>query len=134
VYNLFKFIEDKRPEYKVPFKFKLLYKPESITKEDLKVKGSLNLSNTSVQSLPNGLEVKGNLDLIGASQIKSLPDDLKVGGYLDLVGAPIQYLPNNLKVGGYLVLYGTPLSKKYTTVEQLKAEYPDLKVKGKIYL
>ena len=134
MYNLFKFIEDKRPEYKVPFKFKLLYKPESITKEDLKVKGSLNLSNTSVQSLPNGLEVKGNLDLIGASQIKSLPDDLKVGGYLDLVGAPIQYLPNNLKVGGYLVLYGTPLSKKYTTVEQLKAKYPDLKVGGKIYL
>ena len=114
MYNLFKFIEDKKPQYKTPFKVKFIYAPETLTKEEL--------------------NVKGNLDLIGASQIKSLPDDLKVGGYLDLVGAPIQYLPNNLKVGGYLVLYGTPLSKKYTTEEELKAEYPDLKVKGNIYL
>jgi len=113
MYNLFKFIEDKRPKYRVPFKIKLLYEPESITKEDLNVKRNLWLSNTPIQSLPKGLKVKGNLDLIG-TLIQSLPDGLEVKGNLDLVG--------------------TPLSKKYTTEEELKAKYPDLKVKGKIYL
>jgi len=113
MYNLFKFIEDKRPEYKVPFKLKLIHDPESITKEELNIKGNLWLSNTPIQSLPKGLKVKGNLDLIG-SLIQSLPDGLEVGGHLDLVG--------------------TPLSKKYTTEEELKAKYPDLKVGGKIYI
>ena len=46
MYNLFKFIEDKKPQYKLPFKVKLIYAPESLTKEDLNVKGDLYLRNT----------------------------------------------------------------------------------------
>jgi len=174
VYNLFKFIEDKRPEYKVPFKLKLLYEPESITEEELDVKGLLNLKNTSIRSLPDGLKVEGSLFLTGCKNLKSLPNDLEVGGsldlnntqiqalpkglevrgYLDLRNTPIQALPNRLKVegsldlnstqiqslpkglkvGGNLFLLNTPLSKKYTTEEELKAKYPDLKIKGKIYI
>ena len=113
IYNLFKFIEDKKPQYKIPFKAKLIHAPETLTKEDLNVKGYLNLSGTPIQSLPNGLEVRGSLWL---------------------TNTPIQSLPNDLKVGGNLNLSNTPLSKKYTTEEEIKAKYPGIKVKGKIYL
>ena len=133
IYNLFKFIEDKKPQYKIPFKVKLIHAPETLTKEDLNVKGDLDLNDTPIQSLPNGLEVEGDLWLI-SSQIQSLPDNLRVGGYLYLSYTPIQSLPNGLKVGGDLLLINTPLSKKYTTEEQLKAKYPNIKVKGDIYL
>jgi hypothetical protein len=133
IYNLFKFIEDKKPQYKPPFKVKLIHAPETLTKEDLNVKGDLDLNDTPIQSLPNDLEVEGNLWLI-SSQIQSLPDNLRVGGDLYLGNTPIQSLPNGLKVGGDLLLYETPLSKKYTTKKQLKAEYPNIKVKGDIYL
>ncbi len=54
--------------------------------------------------------------------------------HLILHNTPIQSLPNDLKVGGNLNLSNTPLSKKYTTEEQLKAKYPNIKVKGDIYL
>lgn len=121
---------------------------------DLIVWDSLDLNGTPIQSLPDGLKVVSYLDLTNAP-IKSLPEDLGVGGTLNLRNTPIQSLPNGLKVGGSLVLYNckslkslpnnlevendlflqfTPLSKKYTTVEQLKAKYPDLKVKGDILL
>jgi len=110
IYNLFKFIEDKKPQYKIPFKAKLIHAPETLTKEDLNVKGYLNLSGTPIQSLPNGLEVRGSL-------------------YLDKT--QIQSLPNGLTVGGDLFLEDTPLSKKYTE-EEIKAKYPG--IKGKIYL
>ena len=113
IYNLFKFIEDKKPQYKTPFKVKFIYNPNSLTKKELNVKGYLDLSNTPIQSLPN---------------------DLKVGRSLWLTNTPIQSLPNDLKVGGNLNLSNTPLSKKYTTEEQLKAKYPNIKVKGDIYL
>jgi len=217
MYNLFKFIEDKRPEYKVPFKIKLLYAPETLTKEDLDVKDDLDLRGSSIEflpknltqvngdlilircenlkSLPNNLTVNGRLDLERCKNITSLPSGLKVKGRLDLADTnitelppdlefgqnlilmrtPIEKLPDNLivngdldledcknitslpsglivnddldlrgtnitelppdlKVAGDLILWGTPLSKKYTTEEELKAKYPDLKVKGKIYL
>jgi len=96
----------------------------------LKVGGDLILSNTPIQSLPKDLKVGGDLNLFNIP-IKSLPDDLKVGGNLNLHNTPIQSLPDNLKVGGYLSLYNTPLSKKFTE-EELKAMVPG--VKGNIYL
>jgi len=153
MYNLFKFIEDKRPEYRVPFELKLLHAPETLTKEELDVKddldlrgtliqslpnglkvgGSLDLDNTPIQSLPNGLEVKDFLDLSN-TPIQSLPDNLKVGDSLRLNNTSIQSLPNGLEVGGNLWLKNTPLAKEYTTEEQLKAKYPDLIVKKEIYL
>ena len=93
-------------------------------------KGNLNLSNTPIQSLPDGLEVGGYLDLDYTS-IQSLPPNLKVGGDLYLRGTPIQSLPPGLKVGGDLYLEGTPISKKYTE-EEIRKMVPG--VKGDIYL
>jgi hypothetical protein len=152
MYNLFKFIEDKKSQYKVPFKAKVIYDPNSLTKEDLNVKGNLNLSITSIYSLPNGLKVEGNLYLINCPNLQSLPNGLEVGGNLDLGNCPslqslpnglevggnldlryctsLQSLPNDLKVEGDLYLGSTPLSEKYTEKE-IKAMVPG--VKGDIY-
>ncbi len=130
MYNLFKFIEDKKPQYKTPFKVKFIYAPETLTKEELNVRGDLYLYNTPIQSLPDNLKVEDNL-ILPSTPIQSLPNDLKVGGDLNLYNTPIQSLPNDLKVGGFLNLQNTPLSKKYTK-EEIKAMVPG--VKGKIYL
>jgi len=102
---------------------------------DLKVGGYLDLRNTQIQSLPDNLKVIRGALLLDDSQIQSLPDDLKVRGDLYLNNCKnFKSLPNGLEVGGYLDLSNTPLAKKYTTKEQLKAKYPDLKVKKEIYL
>jgi hypothetical protein len=133
IYNLFKFIEDKKPQYKLPFKVKLIHAPETLTKEELNVKGDLDLSDTPIQSLPNGLKVEGFLNLSN-TPIQSLPNGLTVGRNLNLYNTSIQSLPDNLKVGDDLWLKNTPLSKKYTTKKQLRADYPNIKVEGNIYL
>jgi len=98
-----------------------------------KVRGDLFLSNTQIQSLPNDFKVGGDL-FLDNTPIQSLPNGLKVEGHLGLSNTPIQSLPNGLEVGGSLWLNNTRLSKEYTTVEELKAEYPDLKVEINIYL
>ena len=71
--------------------------------------GSLNLRNTGITSLPEGLTVGGWLDLRGTS-ITSLPEGLTVGGWLDLNGTPITALPEGLTVGGGLDLSNTPIT------------------------
>ena len=139
IYNLFKFIESKRPEYRTPLKFKLLLDPETITPEELHVSGNLNLSRTSIKSLPAGLRVDGSLYL-AYTQIKSLPAGLRVGGNLVLSGTPIQTLPTGLRVDGSLYLSqtkiqslpadlqvdgdlslsGTPIAEKHSAEEILK--------------
>ena len=73
---------------------------------------------------------KGDLDLSN-TKITSLPEGLSVGGYLDLSDTPITSLPEGLTVGGHLYLSNTPISKKYTA-QQLKNMLPN--VKGKIYV
>ena len=50
-----------------------------ITKDNLSVRGSLDLSDTPITGLPDNLSVGGNLYLIG-TQITELPDNLNVGG------------------------------------------------------
>jgi hypothetical protein len=145
IYNLFKFIEGKKPQYKVPFKVRLVYDPDSITEEEKNVEGDLDLSGTPIQSLPNGLKVgdslilynctsltllpndlkvEGGLHLENCTSLTSLPNDLKVGGYLNLSRTPIQSLPNDLKVGSSLWLKNTPI----------QSLPKDLKVKGNLYL
>ena len=116
--------------------------------------GNLDLSNTPIQSLPDGLKVGDDLYLgncknlkslpkglvVGGglylmrTSIQSLPDGLKVGGYLTLYKTQIQSLPNGLKVGGDLDLSNTPLAKElikkgYTQNEQeeLKKMFPGVK-------
>jgi len=93
-------------------------------------KGDLNLENTPITSLPQGLKVGGYLDLSN-TLIVSLPQGLKVGGFLDLYNTKITSLPQDLKVGGDLNLSNTPLSKKYSE-EQIKQMVPG--VKGQIYI
>ena len=79
-------------------------------------KGNLDLGETPITSLPNGLKVGGYLNL-NNTKITSLPDGLEVGGYLDLSNTPITSLPDGLEVGGGLYLNNTPLSKKYSEDE-----------------
>ena len=79
---LFDFIQNKEGK-QIP----LLWKWKNnipLTKEDLNIKGDLNLSETPIESLPNGLVVSGDLILSECESLRSLPEGLKVGGDLDL--------------------------------------------------
>ena len=62
IYNLFKFLEDKEGT-KTPFKVKFIYAPDTLTSDDLKVGGRLDLNSTKITSLPDGLKVGGYLYL-----------------------------------------------------------------------
>jgi len=95
-YNLFKFIEDKEPQYRIPFEFKLLNK-DKLTPDDLKVKHDINLSHTKIESLPDNLEVEGDLNVSNTS-ITSLPNNLTVKGRLNIALTPITSLPDDLKI------------------------------------
>ena len=97
IYNLFKFLEDKKGK-KIPFKLKLIHAPETIEKEDLNVEGTLDLRDT---------------------EITSLPDNLTVGGSLDLSFTQISSIPKNLQVELRIYLKNTPLADKYSK-EQIK--------------
>ena len=72
---------------------------------------------------------KGDLNLYN-TPITSLPEGLRVGGYLNLSYTKITSLPEGLSVDGDLNLSYTPISKKYTAA-QLKQMLPN--VKGEIY-
>ena len=101
--KIFDFLEE-NDNKKKPFLWKLLNN-ELFTEEELNVKGDLNLSDTNITSLPEGLKVKGNLLLIDCNNLTSLPKGLKVGGSLDLSGCKnLKYLPIGLKLGGFLHL------------------------------
>jgi hypothetical protein len=73
--NLFNFIESNRPEYKTPHRVKFIYNPESLTKDDLNVKGDLGLSKTSITTLPDNLTVGGYLDLSSTPLSKQYSKD-----------------------------------------------------------
>jgi len=132
IYNLFKFIENKEPEYRAPLKFLLKYAPDNITKEDLYIKGNFILGgeDKDITSLPDGMTVDGYL--YSDFYLTSLPNNLTVKEDLIITyNKDISSLPKNLKVGGNLKIWGTLLAKKYTE-EELKKMAPD--VKGRIYL
>ena len=82
---------------------------KKLTEGELKIDGSLNLSWTSIASLPEGLVVGGSPDLSGTA-ITSLPKGLAVGGSLYLSGTAITSLPEGLTVGGCLYLNGTAIT------------------------
>lgn len=77
--------------------------------EGLKVGKGLFLDKTPITSLPNGLEVGEHLSL-RSTAITSLPEGLKVGGGLYLNHSKITSLPSGLKVGGDLYLNNTPIT------------------------
>jgi hypothetical protein len=135
IYNLFKFIESKYPEYKTPLKviytFKIINKIP-FTKEELNVKKDLFLNFSEIEKLPEGLTVGENLNLIGCTSLKSLPKGLEVGRDLYLGRCiNLQALPEGLIVGRDVILIDTPIAEKYT-VEQIREMCPG--IKGDIYL
>ena len=109
ILSLFKFIESKRPKYRVPVRLKLIYDPKSFTKDDLNIEGDLNLNGTPITSLPDGLKVSGFLDLSNTN-ITSLPDSLTVGGSLNLRNTPITSLPVGLTVANSLYLSNSKIT------------------------
>ena len=96
---------------------------ESLPSNLKTVGGDLNLSESKILELPEGLTVNGYLRL-GLTQITTLPSDLTVDGNLYLNWSQISSLPSNLKVGGGLYLSQTPLSEKYI-IEQIRQMIED---------
>ena len=118
VYNFFKFLEDKTGK-ELPLKAKIMYAPETIGKEELIVKGDLELQDSTTQVLPYNLNVEGTLYL-DRTPIKTLPKNLKVGKHLSLSSTNVEKLPADLEVGGYINIRSTPLANKY--LKELLAE------------
>lgn len=143
--NFFKYLED-IGEKNIPIKIKLLNPKEfEITPEDLKVPGNLDfwVDGREITSLPDNLEVEGNLGLKD-TKIKSLPNNLKVGGDLNLENTKIKSLPDDLEVGGALRLQGTQVTSFPDNFKirgnldlkgtQIKSLPKTLKIGRKLYL
>jgi len=114
--KIFTFLEEEENKDK-PFMWKLMNN-EPLTDEELFVEGDLDLTETDIESLPDGLNVEDILSLYGCKNIQSLPEGLEVGGFLDLGHSNITSLPKGLKVWDRLFIKNTPL-RKYTD-EQLR--------------
>jgi hypothetical protein len=112
--KIFTFLEEEENKDK-PFMWKLMNN-EPLTDEELFVEGDLDLTETDIESLPDGLNVEDILSLYGCKNIQSLPEGLKVGEDLDLGHSNITSLPKGLKVWGRLFIKNTPLTK-YSTEE-----------------
>jgi hypothetical protein len=101
---------------KVGGSLKLNYSKIESLPDNLQVNGDLELIDTLIKSLPSNLQVKDNLYLIG-TPIESLPNNLQVEGDLYLGDTQIKTLPSNLQVGGNLYLKFTPIAEKYSKDE-----------------
>jgi hypothetical protein len=126
--NILYFLEEEENKDK-PFMWKLAN--NELTKEELNVKGDLDLEFSKITSLPEGLEIEGDLRLL-ESEINSLPEGLRVGRDLDLNWCiNISSLPKGLIVGRNLYISPSPLTK-YTDDELRDMIYPGF-IKGKIF-
>jgi hypothetical protein len=103
--RIFEFIE-KEEGHKVPFLWKL-FNNIPLTKEELIVKGDLNLEDSEITSLPEGLTIEG--DFFFYHTPVELPKGLKVGGHLSLIGPNVTSLPKGLEVLGWLFITDTGL-------------------------
>jgi hypothetical protein len=101
--NILNFLKEK-DNRNFPFLWKLKNNL-TIVKEDLDIKYDLILDNLNITSLPEGLKVGRNLDIIKCLHLMYLPKGLEVGGFLDLSYSLINSLPEGLKVGGSLSLF-----------------------------
>jgi hypothetical protein len=136
IYNLFKFIENKEPEYRYPLKLKLFSFPDDVTKEDLHVKGDFETSRfyndddddadyEGLFSLPDGMTIDGHLSI--GKDLKSLPNNLTVRKSLTIFdGNKISSLPKDLKVEGNLTLWENSLLNKYSE-EEIRKMAPGIK-------
>ena len=124
--KIFDFLEENE-RHQTPFLWKWVNNIP-LTEKDLNIEGELDLTNTDIKSLPDGLKVAGDLNLtetdmrllperlevagnlyLDHSFIKSLPKDLKVGGDLSIEATYIKSLPRGLQVGGDLYLNDSKL-------------------------
>ena len=108
--RIFEFLEEKE-EHNPPFLWK--WKNEiPLTEKDLDIEGDLDLTYSNIESLPEGLEVSGDLNLTFCENISSLPEGLIVRGNLILEDcSQLHSLPKGLKVGGTLYIYTSPLGE-----------------------
>jgi hypothetical protein len=100
--NIIDFLE-KNDNKNKPFKWKLLNN-EPLTEDELIINDDLDLHESKITYLPEGLMVYGTLDLYSCKQLTSLPEDLYVSMNLDLAQTSITSLPDGLQVGGRLNL------------------------------
>ena len=107
--SFFKFLEKKAGK-RPPFEYKLVYAPETIEKEELYYRGDIDLFESKIYELPEGLHVTGNLNL-GFTLIEELPNNLTVTGTLYLRNTNISEFPQNLHIGNNLMVINTPLAK-----------------------
>ena len=103
--KIFEFLE-KEEGHKMPFLWKL-FNNIPLTKEELIVKGDLNLEDSEITSLPEGLTIEGDFFLYHSPV--ELPKGLKVGGHLSLIGPNVTSLPKGLEVLGWLFITDTGL-------------------------
>ncbi len=89
---------------------------ERLPEDQRVVKGSLDLRDTGITSLPTGLKVGKDLYLTRTG-ITSLPTGLQVGGDLVLRDTGITSLPTGLQVGGDLVLRDTGITSLPTGLQ-----------------
>jgi hypothetical protein len=108
--NIFDFLEEKG-EYRIPFLWKWLNN-EPLTEDDLHINGDLDLTYSNIESLPEGLNVSGDLILTFCENISSLPEGLIVRVNLIVEDCSQLYsLPKGLKVGGTLYIGTSPLGE-----------------------
>jgi hypothetical protein len=106
--NIFDFLEEKG-EHRMPFLWKWLTN-EPLTEDDLHIKGDLDLTYSNIGSLPEGLNISGDLNLTFCENISSLPEGLIVRRNLIVEDCSQLYsLPKGLKVGGTLYINTSPL-------------------------
>ena len=108
--NIFDFLEEKG-EHRTPFLWKWLTN-EPLTEDDLHIKGDLDLTYSNIESLPEGLNISGDLNLTFCENISSLPEGLIVRFNLIVEDCSQLYsLPKGLKVGGTLYIGTSPLGE-----------------------
>jgi hypothetical protein len=125
IYNLFKFVEDKYPEYKTPTALKIL-NGDTLTEEDLNIKGDIDLSYTRIASLPDNLTISGYLFLRGCTKLRSLPNNLTVSIGVILYGCTnLERLGRNLSIGGGIILKDTAIARYYSR-EEIRDMHPGI--------
>lgn len=77
--------------------------------DDLTVSGNLSLADTKIARLPNNLNIQGDLN-ISNTAISELPPGLKVSGGLKLSGTKISALPDGMSIGT-LDISNTPITQ-----------------------
>ena len=108
--RIFKFLENEE-NIRAPFLWKWLNN-EPLTEDDLHINGDLDLTYSNIESLPEGLIVRGDLNLTFCENISSLPEGLIVRFNLIVEDCSQLYsLPKGLKVGGTLYIGTSPLGE-----------------------